>query len=171
MNRAITMITPISERLRELRVTFGLKQHEMAAKCGLKQSAYSNMETGWAKITMPVFEVLAELGANLNWLMTGIGTRLVMPEEIREEIKKDADAEPVKVFTVDKEKAEKIQRWPENIQYADTAAEHRSMRRDTARSKCRPLVELCDALIGHQASIEGRIDMLERRLDELEEVR
>ncbi|MBR6421963.1 helix-turn-helix domain-containing protein [bacterium] len=161
----------MNERLRELREAFGFTQSEMAERIGMKQSNYSLIESGATKIPQILFVALAELGVNINWLMTGIGTRLVMPEEMREEIKKDVDTEPVEVFTVDKEKAEKIQRQPENIQYADTAAERRSMRRATARSKCRPLVELCDAMIARQASIEARIDMLEHRLDELEEVR
>ena len=138
----------MNERLRELREAFGFTQSEMAERIGMKQSNYSLIESGATKIPQILFVALAELGANLNWLVTGNGLRMVMPEEVKEEMKKNAETE---------ENAE-IVRWDKHACPVPVYPH----RRKAVRVKCVYPPKL--------NRFEKRLRNLEYRMDKLEEV-
>ena len=63
----------LRERLKQIRLSKGLKQNEMAQKMGISRSAYSKIESGKVELTL---KNLLKIGAifkdvNLEWLLTG----------------------------------------------------------------------------------------------------
>lgn len=76
----------MNNRIRELRKTLNLSQHDFAARIGLKQNAISCMENATVAITKQTVKLIClEFLVNEDWLMYGKGA---MFEENQENIGK-----------------------------------------------------------------------------------
>lgn len=65
----------MNSRIRELRKTLHLSQHDFAARIGLKQNAISCMENGSVAITKQTVKLIClEFSVNKDWLIYGEGT-------------------------------------------------------------------------------------------------
>jgi transcriptional regulator with XRE-family HTH domain len=67
------------ERLKQIRLSKGLKQNEMARRMGVSRSAYSKIESGKVELTL---KNLLKIGAifkdvSLEWLITGENSKAI----------------------------------------------------------------------------------------------
>ncbi|MDR2602224.1 MAG: helix-turn-helix domain-containing protein [Spirochaetaceae bacterium] len=68
----------MNKRLRDIRKAIGLNQSEFAAKLGMKQGGYSQVETGENALTeQNIRLVCLTFGVNENWLRTGAGDMFI----------------------------------------------------------------------------------------------
>lgn len=64
----------ISDRLRLFRERIGYKQGKLSVSLGIKQSTWSNYETGARNISYEILiKLVTQFEINLNWLFTGEG--------------------------------------------------------------------------------------------------
>lgn len=61
------------QRIKRLREAAGLKQHELAARCGMGQSAIGNIENGKRGGSRNLAKLATALGVNPYYLETGEG--------------------------------------------------------------------------------------------------
>lgn len=66
----------VADRMRQVRVVFGVSQPEMAAKLGMTARPYQDYEAGKRLPGGEALQALADIGVNLNWLLTGDGQML-----------------------------------------------------------------------------------------------
>ena len=71
-----------SERIKQLREQFGLKQGEFSDQLRMSQTHLSRIEKGKVPPSKSFLNALkGEFGINPDWIMTGEGEKLVPPEE------------------------------------------------------------------------------------------
>lgn len=63
----------MNTRLTAIRQKFGESQKAFAMRFGLAQQTYANYESGKADVPDKIKRLLAEMGVNLHWLITGQG--------------------------------------------------------------------------------------------------
>jgi transcriptional regulator with XRE-family HTH domain len=68
----------MNRRLRDVRKAIGLNQSEFAAKLGMKQGGYSQVETGENALTEQNIKLVClTFGVNETWLKTGAGEMFI----------------------------------------------------------------------------------------------
>jgi transcriptional regulator with XRE-family HTH domain len=68
----------MNRRLRDIRKALGLNQSEFAAKLGMKQGGYSQVETGENALTeQNIRLVCLTFGVNESWFRTGAGDMFI----------------------------------------------------------------------------------------------
>jgi transcriptional regulator with XRE-family HTH domain len=68
----------MNKRLRDIRKAIGLNQSEFAAKLGMKQGGYSQVETGENALTEQNIKLIClTFGINESWLRTGAGDMFI----------------------------------------------------------------------------------------------
>lgn len=81
-------------RLREVREKYGESQAKFAQRFGIAQNTYGQYEIGKRSIPDDFKTMLAELGVDMNWLITGQGDMFASPGAATEE----SDQDPVATF-------------------------------------------------------------------------
>lgn len=71
----------MNKRLKELRSKLGLSQAAFAEKIGIKQTSYSDIETGRRELTERNLNLICkEFNVDENWLRTGNGDKIFVLE-------------------------------------------------------------------------------------------
>ncbi len=78
----ISTSSGIAERLRELRLHLGYTQKQMAAAAKAKYRSWQDYECGKNVPGGRVLAGLAEIGINVNWVLTGEGDMRIAPTEM-----------------------------------------------------------------------------------------
>ena len=79
------METTTYDRLREVRIYYGLTQKEMADLLKVQRTYYSEIEGGKRPISAKIIMALVEIKPiSLDWLQTGVGEMLVNAQSLRE---------------------------------------------------------------------------------------
>lgn len=68
------MLDGLGTRLRDFRVAKGLTQTALAEALGVSKVTVAGVESGFQKLSIDVLDRLAELGADLNYVVSGKGT-------------------------------------------------------------------------------------------------
>ena len=78
----------MNERLKELRISLGLNQSEIAVKIGVSRSAISRLESGDINFTeQMIISICREFNVNRAWLVEGVGDVFTnIPETILDEL-------------------------------------------------------------------------------------
>lgn len=72
----------MNERIRELRKTLNLTMEKFGEKLGVKKNTVSQWENGINSITDQMFRsICREFSVNEEWLRTGKGDMLIIPED------------------------------------------------------------------------------------------
>ena len=81
----------INERVKELRISFGLNQEEFGNKIGLSKSGISNIESGTRNVTDKHIKLICgEFCIKEEWLRYGVGEmKIKTPLDIMEQLKKE----------------------------------------------------------------------------------
>jgi len=69
-------MSQIAERLKIFRTHLGLSQKNLSPKLGISQQSYAKYELGITEPSCDTFGLLANMGLNIHWLITGIGDML-----------------------------------------------------------------------------------------------
>jgi transcriptional regulator with XRE-family HTH domain len=67
----------IGKRLKQARQKLDFNQSEMSNHLNISQSAYSKLEKDGSQPSADTFEMIAKLGINTNWLLTGQGNMTI----------------------------------------------------------------------------------------------
>jgi len=74
-------------RIKNLRIEKGLNQGQMGKLLGLDQGTVSKMERGENEPTAKTLRLLRKIfGVNIDWILTGQGTKHPLPLDMEEEI-------------------------------------------------------------------------------------
>lgn len=85
----------MNERIRELRKTLNLTMEKFGEKLGVKKNTVSQWENGINSITDQMFKsICREFSVNAEWLRTGEGDMLIIPEDDTAALVSDLLEEP-----------------------------------------------------------------------------
>lgn len=172
----------VNERIREIAKALGVTQSELAEKIGVSPSYMSNLAAGRRTPGPRIFERLAEIGVNLNWLMTGEGKMLASPQTpegldaaagiTAEECGGQENRrwrKPV-MPVIEREDEEEKRGEAEQVHRGERIFRRDKRRARVSRQKCRGMMELDERLSTRLVMLEERIERLERKIDSVEAV-
>jgi len=81
----------VVERLKNFRAHLNMSQKGLSVNLGISQAAYARYELGQAEPSCDTFMLLAQMGLNIHWLVTGTGDMLLQTQ--REERGRTRDEE------------------------------------------------------------------------------
>jgi len=103
----------IVERLKSFRAHLNLSQKGLSAKLGISQVSYAKYELGKTEPSCNSFRLLAGMGLNIHWLITGAGDMLLQTQGGERGC---AENRPVKYDSNNLETAIKIARFEGRIE-------------------------------------------------------